>query len=145
MVDIGKADSDRQIFITDFDLKRLRELIADPDMSTGRNKKHINELEEELEKASVVASVDIPPTVITMNSKVILEDLDSGEKLTITLTFPSDADVDQGKISVLAPVGTAIIGYSVGSTVEWNVPGGLRRLKVKKILYQPESSGDYDL
>jgi regulator of nucleoside diphosphate kinase len=145
VIDIGKTGTTRRIYITDFDLERLKELIADPEVSNERNRKHIVELEAELERASVVASKDIPQTVVTMNSRVLLEDLDSGEEITITLTFPSDADVDQGKVSVLAPVGTAIIGYSKSSVLEWNVPGGLRRLKVKDILYQPESAGDYHL
>jgi regulator of nucleoside diphosphate kinase len=61
------------------------------------------------------------------------------------VVFPSEADSEQGKISVLAPVGTALLGYRVGDTVEWVVPGGLRRLKIERILYQPEAAGDYHL
>jgi regulator of nucleoside diphosphate kinase len=61
------------------------------------------------------------------------------------VVFPSEADSEQGKISILAPVGTALLGYRVGDTVEWKLPGGLRRLKIERILYQPEAAGDYHL
>ena len=78
-------------------------------------------------------------------STVRLKDLDSSKELIYSLVFPKEADVDKGKISVLAPVGTAMIGYRVGDIIEWEVPSGLRRLKVEEVLYQPEASGDYHL
>lgn len=93
----------------------------------------------------MVALRDIPGDVITMNSKAVLIDLDTGEEMSYTLVFPHDADIDQHKISIFAPIGTAMLGYSVGDTFEWRVPAGLRRLKVKEILYQPEASGDYHM
>ncbi len=76
-----------------------------------------------------------------MNSTVCLEDLETGEEMTYTLVFPNEADIDQNKISVLAPIGTAMLGYRVGDTVEWPVPSGISRLQVKQILYQPEANG----
>jgi len=142
---MAEVKEEKRIFITDFDLKRLQNLIKDPEVVTERNMKHIHELEGELRKAKVVASKDIPTDVVTMNSKVCLEDIDSGDKMTITLTFPPDSDVGQKKISVLAPIGTAIIGYRVNDIIEWEVPVGVRRLKIKKVLYQPESAGDFHL
>jgi regulator of nucleoside diphosphate kinase len=80
-----------------------------------------------------------------MRSKVRLKDLVSGESNTYSLVFPTEANFAEGKISVLAPIGTAILGYKRGDTIEWPVPSGLRRLKVEEILYQPESAGDHDL
>jgi regulator of nucleoside diphosphate kinase len=80
-----------------------------------------------------------------MNCKVELLDLDKNEKMTFTLVFPNAANIDQGKISILAPIGTAILGYRVGDIVIWQVPAGQRRIKIEKILYQPEASGDYHL
>jgi regulator of nucleoside diphosphate kinase len=65
--------------------------------------------------------------------------------MVYSLVFPNEADIDEGKISVLAPVGTAMIGYRVGDVIEWEVPSRLRRLKVEEIIYQPEASGDYHL
>ena len=79
-----------------------------------------------------------------MNSSVRLKDLDTKKELTYTLVFPSDADAGQNRISVLAPIGTALIGYRVGDIITWEVPAGRRRLKVEKIIYQPEAAGDYD-
>ena len=135
----------RQIFITDFDVERLEVLIENANRRSSRDGKYLEELEQELTKAEVVTPVGIPPDVITMNSRVCLQDMDSGEDLVYTLVFPGDADVESGKISVLAPIGTAMIGYRSGDRITWPVPGGVKKLKVKKILYQPESAGDFHL
>ncbi len=107
--------------------------------------KDTNILEEELAKADVVQQQDIPPDVITMRSTVRLKDLDTGQEMIYGLVFPTEANYDDGKISVLAPIGTAMLGYRLGDVIEWKVPSGLRRLKVEKVLYQPESKGDYHL
>jgi regulator of nucleoside diphosphate kinase len=80
-----------------------------------------------------------------MNSRVRLRDLDSGEKMQISLVYPSAADASAKKVSVLAPIGTAILGYRTGDTIEWEVPAGVRRLKIEDVLYQPEASGDFSL
>jgi regulator of nucleoside diphosphate kinase len=98
-----------------------------------------------LERAQVVPSRDISGDVITMNSTVTLKDLDTNEEETYTLVYPEQADTTQGKVSILAPIGTAMLGYRAGDVFEWDVPAGKRRLKVEKILYQPEASGNYDL
>lgn len=135
----------RQIFITDFDMQRLEGLIESAGAKPSRDSRYLEELAKELLTAEVVDPTGIPPDVITMNSKVCLQDLDSGEDLIYTLVFPGDADLESGRISVLAPVGTAMIGYRKGDRIAWTVPGGLKRLKVKKILYQPEAAGDFHL
>jgi regulator of nucleoside diphosphate kinase len=137
--------SRRQIFITDFDMQRLEQLIESANDKPSRDSRYLEELAEELLTAEVVDPTGIPPDVITMNSRVCLQDLDSGEDLVYTLVFPGDADLESGRISVLAPVGTAMIGYRKGDRITWTVPGGLKRLKVKKILYQPEAAGDFHL
>jgi regulator of nucleoside diphosphate kinase len=140
-----KKQTSRQIFITEFDLERLEGVIGNTNRRSTRDGKHLEELEGELMKADVVPPAGIPPDVITMNSQVRLQDMESGEDLVYTLVFPADADLGIGKISVLAPIGTAMIGYRVGDTIKWQVPGGIRKLKVKKMLYQPEAAGDYHL
>jgi len=133
----------RQIVITEFDLERLQRLIEEMEEFPARDNRYLDELSEELLRAEVVAPEEIPPQVITMNSRVRLQDLDSKAELEYTLVFPPEANLDQGKISVLAPVGMAMIGYRVGDTISWKVPAGVKRLKVKKILYQPEAAGDF--
>jgi regulator of nucleoside diphosphate kinase len=135
----------RTILITKFDVERLREAIRDAEQEGYRGSRYIDSLKAELERAEIVELTEVPDNVITMNSKVSLLDLDSGEEMVLTLVFPKDADINQDKISVLAPIGTAVLGYHVGDTIEWEVPDGTRRLEVRKIIYQPEASGDYDL
>jgi regulator of nucleoside diphosphate kinase len=137
--------SERRISITDFDRKRLEELIRVAEDFGSRVRKDLGALAHELAEAEIVASKEIPRDVVTMNSKVLLLDLDSGEQMDFVLVFPQDADADLGKISVLAPIGTAILGYSKGSTVEWPVPSGIRRIRIEEILYQPEAAGDFHL
>jgi regulator of nucleoside diphosphate kinase len=98
-------------------------------------------LETELNRSIQVAADKVPPDVITMHSKACLIDLDSGEEVVYTLVFPNEADVRQDKISVLAPIGTAMLGYQVDDRFEWPVPDGVRRLQVKSVLFQPEAAG----
>lgn len=75
-----------------------------------------------------------------MKSRAELLDLDTGESMEFTLVFPSEANIDDGKISVLAPLGTAMLGYGVGDEFEWTVPYGLRRLKVTHVHFQPATA-----
>ena len=109
------------------------------------DREYLNKLEAELDRAEIVDPKHVPADVITMRSKVRLKDLVSGESNTYSLVFPTEADFAEGKISVLAPIGTAILGYKRGDTIEWLVPSGLRKLKVEEIIYQPESADDHDL
>lgn len=133
-----------KIYISEFDMKRLKGLIKfAQERWDKRVVKYLEELDEELDRAEVVRPEEIPTNVITMNSTFRLIDLDSGEDFVYTLVFPGKADSATGKISILAPVGTAVLGYRVGDTVEWNVPAGLKKLRVKEIVYQPEAAGDY--
>lgn len=132
------------IYITEIDMDRLQNLL-DSMESSKRNKAHMRELEQELLRAHVVPSNEIPPDVITMNSRVRLKDMDSGEETEYMVVYPSNADPDSNKISILAPVGTALIGYRAGDIIEWKVPSGVKRLSVEEIVYQPEASGDFDL
>ncbi|GAI03377.1 unnamed protein product, partial [marine sediment metagenome] len=111
----------------------------------NKDKKYLRELEDELNKGEVVSSRDVPHDVITMNSKVRLRDINTQKNMVCWLVFPDDSNADQGKISILAPIGTALLGYKVGDIIEWKVPVGLMKLKVEEILYQPEATGNYQL
>ena len=137
--------SGKPIHITQFDLERLKTLLLDARFTEYRKSEYLERLQLELDRAEVVSPQDVPSDVITMNSRVCLEDLDTEEEEIYTLVFPADADLTQGRISILAPVGMAMLGYEVGDSFEWEVPAGKRRLRVKRILYQPEASGDYHL
>ena len=134
------------IHITEADLDRLRKLIAAVQYSySGRDREHVNTLADELDRAEIIEPQSIPRDVITMRSKVRLLDLDSGKEVVYSIVFPNEADSSQGKVSILAPIGTAMIGYKVGDMIEWEVPAGLRRMRVEEIIYQPEAAGDYHL
>jgi regulator of nucleoside diphosphate kinase len=131
------------IYITNNDMKRLRTLIADALVKGQDSKEDLQRLDDELNQAEICEQREIPQDVITMNSKVHLRDLDSNEDLIYTLVYPAHANVELRRISVLAPIGTAMIGYRVGDVIAGPVPGGTRRLQVKEVTYQPEASGDF--
>lgn len=135
----------KTIFITRTDQERLEKLIQLEEEFTPGSKAYLEELKSELKQAVIVEPQDIPSTVITMRSQVLLKDLGSGEELICTLVYPDEADMSAGKISVLAPIGMAILGYREDDKVEWAIPGGIALLQVKKILFQPEASGNFDL
>ncbi|MCK6538753.1 MAG: nucleoside diphosphate kinase regulator [Anaerolineales bacterium] len=137
--------NDKNIHITELDRQRLIDLILDAKSGEYRGSVYLEKLRGELDRARIVPPQEIPDDVITMNSKVALRDMDSGEEETYTLVYPENANMAEGKVSILAPIGTAMLGYRIGDVFEWEVPAGKRRLKVESILYQPEAAGDYDL
>ena len=144
-MELKREMNEKQIAITEQDRKRLIDLILDAQSGEYRGSVYLDKLRGELARAQIVTPQDLPADTITMNSKVALLDLDTREEEIYTLVYPENADSAEGKISVLAPIGTAMLGYRVGDVFEWEVPAGKRRLKVDRILYQPESAGDYDL
>jgi regulator of nucleoside diphosphate kinase len=131
----------RVVYITEADMKRLRPLID----GVKNSRDDLRGLQAELEHARVVAPADVPPDVITMNSKARLRDLDTGEEMIFTLVFPGNASIEHDRISVVAPIGTAMLGHRVGDEFEWEVPAGAVRLRVEDVLYQPEAAGHYHL
>jgi len=133
------------IYITEPDYQRLSGLIEITRERNGADREYVNKLEAELDRAEIVDPKQIPADVVTMRSKVRLKDLISGEANTYSLVFPTEANFSEGKISILAPIGTAILGYKRGDTIEWPVPAGVRRLRVDAVLYQPEAAGNYEL
>src|SRR3954470_14063228 len=134
----------RPIHITSQDKERLEDVLAEVAISDRRKQGDLPALREELERAVIVDPKVVPNDVITMNSQADLLDLESGETVTFTLVFPADANVEAGKISVLAPIGAGMLGYRVGDEFEWNVPAGTRRMRVTRVDYQPEAAGDFD-
>jgi regulator of nucleoside diphosphate kinase len=137
--------NNKSIQITEFDFQRLNRLLRQAQHSDYRGSEYLAELQAELDHAQIVPSKAVSQEIVTMNSIVVLLDLATRKEETYTLVFPEDADIGQGKISILAPIGTAMLGYEIGATFEWQVPAGKRRLKVKRIIYQPEAAGDYHL
>jgi regulator of nucleoside diphosphate kinase len=133
----------KSIHITSQDKERLEELLAEVEARHSLNPHDRTALLEEVNRAVIVDPKEVPPDLITMNSRADLLDLDSGETVTFTLVFPSEADVDEGKISILAPIGSGMLGYRVGDEFEWQVPAGIRRMRVTRVSYQPEAAGEF--
>ena len=138
--------SDRTVYITDFDRKRLEELlvVALQYMSSSHDRESLEVLAREVERGKSVEATAVGPDVITMNSKVRLLDPEADKHVSSELVFPSDANMSERRVSVLAPLGSAMLGESVGNVITFNAPGGPRKFIVDAILYQPEAAGDYD-
>lgn len=134
----------KTLFVSAADAQRLQALI---DSHASRLDAHaVETLADELTRASLLTPKHVPPNVVTMNSHVVYQDETSGVQHELTLVYPRDADPPRRRISVLAPVGTALLGLLVGQRVEWRLPSGLvRRFRVLSIPYQPEASGDFHL
>jgi regulator of nucleoside diphosphate kinase len=123
---------DRPIVITQTDAARLRNLLAARAWGE-RDHDHLHELESELERARIADADDVPADVISIYTRVQVLDLESGDRSELTLVLPRESDARAGRISVLAPLGTALLGYRAGDEVEWRMPGGLRRMRVESV------------
>jgi regulator of nucleoside diphosphate kinase len=133
-----------ELLITEADFDRLRHLVESPRYRVS-HAMLIPLLKKGLERCRVVEPSGVPRGVVTMHSVVTVRDTRAGEPETYTLVFPDDADIDAGKLSVLAPLGAALLGARAGQTIEFAAPAGRRRLKVERVLYQPEAAGHYHL
>ncbi len=105
----------------------------------------VERLDSELARAKIIDQKEAPRTLVTMNSEVTYEDVKSGKRRTVRLVYPRDANVSKNQVSVFAPLGSALLGLREGQEIEWKMPGGVRRIKVVEILYQPEAAGDWNL
>lgn len=136
--------SSKPIHITEHNKFRLEKLIiaAQRDFDFRDD---LSSLSAELARATIIDSGKIPKNVVTMNSQVTLIDLDTAERLTFFLVFPENADPEEGRFSVLAPIGTGVLGYRTGDEFEWDVPAGKRRFKIAKVTYQPGAKRHFHL
>lgn len=125
-----------QIYLSQNDMDRLLALIE------AQRGKRYEKLERELVRATVMPREKIPRDVVTMNSRVIFENETTGEKREVTLVYPDNSDIDTGKISVLVPIGTALLGLRTGESIDWDLPDGKKqRYRIVAVPYQPESAG----
>lgn len=130
---------DHDIIITNIDLQRLLPVLDVHDTAASEM------LETELHRATIVDQRAIPADVVTMNSEVTYEDCTTSARRTVRIVYPKDANVVHGRVSVLAPIGSALLGLRVGQTIDWALPSGAKRIRVLEIAYQPEASGDFNL
>jgi regulator of nucleoside diphosphate kinase len=128
----------RQICITDSDMKRLRNLLGAPGRASDRDHAHLESLEMELDRATVVEAANLPAGVVGMRSRVSVRDLDSGTRRDYVLVYPAEADMQSNRLSVLAPLGTALLGYKAGDQIEWPMPGGVRRIVIENVREESE-------
>ncbi|MNV15146.1 Regulator of nucleoside diphosphate kinase [compost metagenome] len=125
------------IIVSSHDMDRLDAMLESPAVS--QTPAGIA-LAEELNRATVVAPDQVPEGTVMMHSRVECEDELQNEKHVLTLVYPREADVEQGKVSILAPVGTALLGLSIGQTMDWVAPGGRKlRLRVTAVHHQPDA------
>ena len=128
------------IIISSQDLHRLETMLEHQPKLTPT----MQHLEDELARAEVVEPQDIPANVVTMNAKVLITIAPAKEATEISLVYPHDFRGDKGQVNVVAPIGTAILGLTEGQEIEWPQPDGhIMKVKIEKILYQPEREGDY--
>lgn len=142
---MNQSSEKKTIYITEADKSKLEKLLTEEMLKADDGFSSLEGLTKELMKAKVVESADVPSNVITMNSKVLLKHLDSGESKEYVLVFPKHANDKINKVSVLSPIGTAMIGCRVGDVFGVKTQDGESRMMVEQILYQPEVAGDYHL
>lgn len=130
---------DQPIVIADATARMLRGLLA-ARSATRYDQVHLQDLGVELDRALVLAPDEMPANVVTMHARVRVLDLQSGERQEVVLVSPAEADVKARRISVLAPLGTALLGYREGDEVEWLMPGGLRRLRIERVVQASDGS-----
>ncbi len=134
-------DSRPKIVISTLDAERLERLIDALPAGAFPGKKA---LEEELARAEIVEPKAVPPNVVTMNSTVRFRVENSNEAFNLTLVYPKDMDGSSERISILAPVGSALLGLSQGDQIEWPKPGGgVLQVRIEEVVYQPERAGEY--
>ncbi|MHB0957230.1 MAG: GreA/GreB family elongation factor [Pirellulaceae bacterium] len=140
-----RYNMNHNILVTHNDRRRLGTVLENIHAYGTERRNYLHSLETVIEEAHAIDSADAPYDVVTMNATVELQDVDTQETEIYTLVYPEWADISLNRISVLAPIGTAILGCRVGDVVEVELPSGRRRICVKALHYQPERSGDYHL
>ena len=133
------------IIVNKLDHQRLWELIQSEKSNPNNHADSLRKLAEELTRAKVCPPAEMPPNIVTMNSEIIITNLSNNQKQTIKLVYPNDADIAAKRISILAPIATALLGFRVGDVVEWSVPKGVVNIRIEEIVYQPEAAGDFTL
>lgn len=123
------------IYISEKDARRLRVLSLSAKLIKDNDQRvNMQRLVSELERAHILPESELPEDVIIMNSTAELEDMQTGDVFTYTLVFPEFSDPGQGRISIMAPMGIAMLGYRAGDEFEWQMPGGMMRLRVRRVL-----------
>ena len=140
----NNANMEKTMFITVNDYQRITGLIEFASLQ-NKSPEIADRLLKELKVAKTFEQDKISGNIVTMNSRALLREVASGREIEITVTYPQDADSREQKVSVLSPIGVALLGCREGDITSWRVPAGIGRFKVEKVLYQPEAAGDFYL
>lgn len=135
----------KKVTLTKNDYTRIYKAITDAKNSKTINSNEAEKLLSELSKAEIVTSEKIDKDVVTMNSEVKLFFENTQKEQSFKIVYPQDANLKENKISIFSPIATALIGYKIGDEIEWIVPGGMTKIKIEDLIYQPEAAGDFDL
>jgi regulator of nucleoside diphosphate kinase len=135
----------KKLILNKLDYLRIKKAIESAKQVKSINDTEAGNLIKELDSATIVEPTQIPSDIVTMNSIVQISFLNAPRQIQFQIVYPRDANLKENKISIFSPIATALIGYKEGDEVEWIVPAGPTRLKIDKIIYQPEASGNYDL
>jgi len=130
------------IIVTQLDYRQLKQLANTGDNRNKSSTINLHRLLMEIDRAKKVKPNRVDPDVVTMNTVLEFTDIDSNTSRQLKLVYPQQADISKGYVSVLAPIGTALLGYRKGDIVEWEVPSGKKRFLIKEIIYQPEANGE---
>lgn len=128
------------LLISDADARQLRMLLEDADVGGERDRDQLQALEEEIERARIVPAEQMPTNVVRMRSRVRIVDMRTGEQLVYQIVYPHEANYVAKKISILAPIGMALLGYAAGTEIEWQVPSGRRKLWIAAVEPPAESA-----
>lgn len=132
--------NDDVILMTEKDLLRIKHVLS------FQNSQEYENLDIELDRAKIISDNEVPPDLVTMNSKIKFLNIQENKEMVFTLVYPSDANFSEGKISVLASLGSALIGLRVNQQINWMFPDGkTKTLKILEVLYQPEADGKWHL
>lgn len=134
-----------RLIISRLDHSRIKNRINDARQRRSISSAEAETLMKELDSARIVEPTEMPADVVTMNSIVKLSFLNNNKQVQFQIVYPDKANVKENKISIFSPIATALIGYKENDEIEWVVPAGLTKIRIDKIIYQPESAGDYDL
>ena len=150
---LGKPKNDKPgetLYVTELDRERLKSLINSIIEVSGKATRDLCELDIELNRAKIIPPTEVSEKTVTMNSCVELSY--EGKDFTVSLVYPNpddendyESDIESGELSVLSTVGTAILGYSEGDSIDWETSGKKIEIEIKKLVYQPEASGDFHL
>lgn len=134
-----------KIIINRLDYARIKKCISDAKQFKSITSNEAENLLKELDSAKIMEPESIPSNVVTMNSIAKVTFLSNNMQVQFQIVYPDQANLKENKISIFSPIATSLIGYKVNDEIEWLVPGGLTKIRIDEIIYQPEATGDYDL